>query len=107
VELEADRLVRNEELLGRKLLADRLDLGPECRLELLEERQEELVEQVQHLVVVRVKGYLEIEAHELSQVAVRVRVFGTEDCREQDVSGPRRSWSSDSQGSANAPGAIS
>jgi hypothetical protein len=79
LELEPDGLVRDEELLRRELLPHDGDVGSVRCLEGAEDVEEEGVDEVDDLVVVRLKGHLKIETHELGHVTVSVGVLGSED----------------------------
>mmetsp|Transcript_603 Transcript_603/g.1606 ORF Transcript_603/g.1606 Transcript_603/m.1606 type:complete len:371 (-) Transcript_603:733-1845(-) len=60
------------------LLGDHGELLCEAALQPLEHVDEQMVEHVKHLLVRFVDRHLHIQAYELSQVAVSVRVFGPE-----------------------------
>ena len=66
------------ERLRRILLANGGDLGLELFLESLEHLRERVTDGLDDLVVVVFDGHLEIEAYELGQVTMRVRVFSSE-----------------------------
>lgn len=77
--LEAESLGQVLELLEGVLAVDNLEIGSVLLLETLEDVDKELVKDIKNLVVVLLKGHLQIESHELGHVAVSEGVLGTED----------------------------
>jgi hypothetical protein len=53
------------------------DLGGILVTQRLEDKQ--AIKDIQHFVIMLVKGHLQIETHKLGQVAMCLRVFRTED----------------------------
>lgn len=90
-EVETEGLVEEDEVFGGVRASDRLDLVAVLCLQGLEDVQEHAIDDIHDFLVVRFEGHLEIEANELRQVTMCVRVFGTEDWA-QDEWGTRR-WS--------------
>lgn len=66
------------ERLRRILFANGGDLGLELLLESLEHLRERVSDGLDNLMVVVFDGHLEIEAYELGQVTMCVRVFSSE-----------------------------
>ena len=79
--LEADSgaRVRDLEILKRILFINRSQLACISRLDVLDHVDHELADQVEHLEVVILELHLHVEARELAQVPISVRVLCTED----------------------------
>lgn len=88
--LEDEGLGQEGELFVRELTLDDVDLVGVLLLESGKDRLEHPVDRLHRLVVVLFERHLEIESHELGQVTVSVRVFGTEDYRDKRISHTRR-----------------
>lgn len=79
LERHDDRRLLVLKRLERVLLVDDGQLLRVALREVVEDVDEQVREDLKHLVVVRLDGHLEVEAHELAHVAVGVRVLGAED----------------------------
>ena len=71
--------VRDLEILKRILFINRSQLACISRLDVLDHVDHELADQIEHLEVVILKLHLHIEARELAQVPISVRVLRSED----------------------------
>jgi len=76
--VDLDDRVGNLELLEGVLIVDDRELAGEARLDVRHHVDHELTDEIKHLEVMVLELHLHIETCELTQVAVRVGVFGTE-----------------------------
>ena len=76
--LEDERLGQPGKVVVRELTAHDVNLLRVALLQAGKDVLEHAVDRLHDLVVVLLERHLEIESHELGQVTVRVRVFGTE-----------------------------
>ena len=64
--------------LERVLLVHHTDFSLKSLVQAVEHAHEQLIEDIQHFVVVLLDGHFHVQPGELAQVSVRVRVFGAE-----------------------------
>jgi hypothetical protein len=72
LERQAQRLLKEEEVVAWELLLDDVDLVRERLFETAENRQEQVVKHIEDLVVVLLDGHLEVETDKLGHVAMGV-----------------------------------
>ena len=77
--VQTERFVKEDKVVAGELLLNRLDLMRECRLESLEDGQEQVVERVHDFVVVLLNRHLQIETDKLGHMTMSVRIFRPED----------------------------